>query len=345
MTDYIYDYKKLFKAFIRDSLNGKRRLANGNRISKDSVNNYISTLNKIMEYEKSAEKSLRLRHIGKLGRREQKSEQKYWAKFGADFLQYLSKQGLLDNYIGFHFKNLKTFHRYLKLYRNIDTGPMSAALVVKKEEPPVVVLSTERFKYLASNLEFRNSLPANLLITMDIFIFGCCTGLRYSDLSILRRTNLEKVDGAVYLVVRSKKTHTDTRIKLPIMALERMLLYRYRQVTLFPKLSLAQFNSNLKQLFEKAGWTEECPKLRSRNGQVKAIKQANGKNFRFCDMASSHMMRKTAITTMLMLGMPEPLVRKISGHAANSKEFYRYVKYSQSFVDEYTDAVFEKLSN
>ena len=56
------------------------------------------------------------------------------------------------------------------------------------------------------------------------------------------------------------------------------------------------------------------------------------------------MMRRTAITTMILLGMPESLVRKISGHAPGSKEFYRYVKYTQNYLDEHTDKVFEKLS-
>ena len=55
-------------------------------------------------------------------------------------------------------------------------------------------------------------------------------------------------------------------------------------------------------------------------------------------------MRRTAITTMLCLGMPEHLVRKISGHAANSKEFFRYVLLSQSFIDQETDLMFEKLA-
>ncbi len=56
-------------------------------------------------------------------------------------------------------------------------------------------------------------------------------------------------------------------------------------------------------------------------------------------------MRRTAITTLLVLGMPEPLVRKISGHTANSKEFYKYVKYSESFLDEETDKAFDRLLN
>lgn len=43
-------------------------------------------------------------------------------------------------------------------------------------------------------------------------------------------------------------------------------------------------------------------------------------------------MRRTAITTLLMLGVPEMMVRRISGHAGGSREFYRYVCIVQDYL-------------
>jgi hypothetical protein len=54
-------------------------------------------------------------------------------------------------------------------------------------------------------------------------------------------------------------------------------------------------------------------------------------------------MGKTSISNMLALGMLEHIVRKISGHAANSKEFFRYVKMAQNVIDQESDKVFEKI--
>lgn len=54
-------------------------------------------------------------------------------------------------------------------------------------------------------------------------------------------------------------------------------------------------------------------------------------------------MRRTAITTMLCLGMPEMAVRKISGHSPMSKEFFRYVTLAQTYLDNETLKMFEKL--
>jgi hypothetical protein len=55
-------------------------------------------------------------------------------------------------------------------------------------------------------------------------------------------------------------------------------------------------------------------------------------------------MRRTAISTLLNLGVDENYVRKISGHSAGSKEFYKYVKYGQKQMDDAVAIAFEKLA-
>ena len=57
------------------------------------------------------------------------------------------------------------------------------------------------------------------------------------------------------------------------------------------------------------------------------------------------MMRRTAITTLLILGMPEHMVRKISGHSYSSNSFNRYIHYAQSYLDKELDKVHEKLNH
>ena len=46
------------------------------------------------------------------------------------------------------------------------------------------------------------------------------------------------------------------------------------------------------------------------------------------------MMRRTAITTLLILGMPKHLVLKISGHSLASGSYNPYVHYSQDYMDK-----------
>ena len=54
-------------------------------------------------------------------------------------------------------------------------------------------------------------------------------------------------------------------------------------------------------------------------------------------------MRRTAITTLLMLGVPENLVRRVSGHAPGSKEFYKYVSIAQEYLNEEVKNAYKKL--
>jgi integrase len=111
---------------------------------------------------------------------------------------------------------------------------------------------------------------------------------------------------------------------------------------LFPKISLSRLNIQLKRLAELAGWTEQISVNRGKKGVPKKI-QLNNKPYRFCDLVTSHIMRRTAITTMLTFDVNEHVVRSISGHSPSSKEFHRYVNIAQVYKDKQLDAMHKNL--
>ena len=206
-------------------------------------------------------------------------------------------------------------------------------------------MNPEQLNFLIYDKVFEQSLPERLQAPKDIFVFGCTVGLRVSDLMLLNRSNLEKVYDEYYLKVRSKKTQTFTKIKLPDYAISIINKYK-RSKTLLPTYHLFTLNKYFREIGELAGWTNEVSKQRQKRGIRKMLKTKERKQeYRFCDLLTTHTMRRTAITTLLNLGMPEHMVRKISGHAAGSKEFFRYVQYSQSFLDQETDKVYSRLLN
>ena len=99
-------------------------------------------------------------------------------------------------------------------------------------------------------------------------------------------------------------------------------------------------------MVELAGFIQPIGKRRDKLGMHTEVLKPDGlkKNgYRFCDLITTHTMRRTAITTMLCLGMPEMAVRKISGHSPMSKEFFRYVSLAQTYLDNETLKMFEKL--
>jgi site-specific recombinase XerD len=179
----------------------------------------------------------------------------------------------------------------------------------------------------------------------DFFVFGCTVALRVSDLLRLKKTNIRITNQQYYLAVRSVKTSTDTLIKLPEYAVKIVKRYKAHKM-LLPAFSKPGLNKYIKLLLEQARFTTPVLKTRERRGQcIEFIKgkKSKGRVLRFCDVASTHTMRRTAITTMLSLGMSEQVVRKISGHAPGSKEFYRYVLWAQTYQDQETENAFKKL--
>ncbi len=332
----------LFDKFISETSRGKRLQKNGSRIRTGTIDMYRIVRRQLQEFSLEKQFPLRIRIATRLNSRDLKSERLYWKRFYLKYTDHLFRKGSYDNYTGTHIKVIRCFLNYLKTDKGLNAGDFHKNFYVRNETIPIIVLSPEQLQYLIHDKEFEAALPEYLQRTKDIFVFGCTVGLRFSDLMCLTRKNLEGIRDSVYLCVRSQKTATDTRIKLPGYALS--IIEKYKRLkTLLPVLSDSRLNLNLKDLCAQAGWTHEMDKVRTRRGIEQKLKNGE-KPYRFCDLVTTHTMRRTAITTLLCLGVPEIMVRRISGHTANSTEFYRYVEYAQRFIDEETDKAFEKLS-
>ena len=332
----------LFKTFIRETEVGKRLKKNGERIKKQSINNYRYVLHNLEQFSSSNTFELRVCDTSRLTKRELTSEKNYWKKFYKKFTAYLYKKGCRDNYVGANIKVIRVFLNYLKNEKDIRFGNITSLLYVRKEEVDILVLSPEQLKYFIHDKAFDQNLSYMQKKVKDIFVFGCSTGLRYSDIFKLTNSNFEKQDQYWYLKLKSVKTKTYSYIKLPDYAVAIYKTYKTKssKTPLFGKLTLYNFNKNLKSLGEKAGLTHPIVQLREVQGKPKR----KGEHLRFCDKMSSHMMRRTAITTLLILGMPEHLVRKISGHSSGSTSFNRYIHYAQPYIDKEIDKVHHKLN-
>lgn len=335
----------LFERFISDSKKGRRLQPNGKKLSPGTIANYGYTKQLLEKFCSEKKFHLRVRRTKYLNRREAEVEKNYWKKFYKRFTDYMYEDlGCYDNYIGQNIKNIKAFFNYLNKELAMGTGDFHKLFYVRKEEIEIFPLMPEELNFLIYDQAFEDSLSARMKEVKDIFVFGCTVALRVSDLLALKRSSLRKVGGQHYLAVRSIKTATDTMVRLPDYAVEILGKYSKNRTRLLPLFNKVNLNGYIKLLLEQAGFIHEVSYKRERRGRPIAIaRRGKGKPVRFCDVASTHTMRRTAITTMLCLGMPEQIVRKISGHAPGTKEFYRYVLWAQSYQDGETEKMFEKL--
>jgi integrase len=337
----------LYDRFMNDSKRGRRLQPNGKNISAGTVANYGYTRKLLHEFCTAKHFELRIKPSRRLTQRELETEKNYWKKFYKRFTDYLYEDcGHFDNYVGQSVKNLRVFFNYLNKELVPGTGEYHKLFYVRKEEVPIFPLLPEELNFLIYDTAFEASLTPRMQEVKDFFVFGCTVALRVSDLISLQKSNVRINAGQHYLAVRSVKTKTDTLIKLPAYAIDIIAKYSRLKKSLLPPFNKVNLNKYIKLLLEQAGFTHPVNKTRERRGKSAELKKQKGTvrhSYRFCDAATTHTMRRTAITTMLSLGVPEQVVRKISGHAPGSKEFYRYVLLAQTYQDKEVEKMFEQL--
>lgn len=341
------DFFRLLDDFINDSYSGRRTKKNGTPISEGTIKNYRYVQKHLTGFVNHQAFQFKLYIDPHIPHGQKRKVKHYWTQFYQQFTNYLYGLGYYDNYVGLIIKCLRSFFNYLREERHIDTGIYHRSFFVPVEAIPIITLTHEHLSFIINDTKFNAQLKTcGLEATRDIFVFGCTVALRVSDLLTLTSKNLMIQHDKYYLKVKSKKTNAYTSVKLPEYAIQILNKYQDQYPTLLPPISVFWLNKQLKQMAALIPDNFQLIKTRERQGkQVIIYKNPETKtHYQLSDHITTHTMRRTAITNMLCLGMPEHLVRKISGHAANSKEFFRYVELSQSFIDQETDKIFNRFA-
>jgi integrase len=81
------------------------------------------------------------------------------------------------------------------------------------------------------------------------------------------------------------------------------------------------------------------------NVQTKVVRYYDGRRdeqyFPFHQVLTTHIARKSYITNSLILGIPERVVREVSGHK-DEKSFRRYIKLAESYKSQVIQKAFSK---
>ncbi len=336
-----HNFLDLFQKFITASKNGKRHKKNGERVTIATIRNYESTKKLLASFGETFK--LEVYELKGSCKKDFWTAKKYNARFYKSFCDYLTRSHKsVNNYTGHNIKIIRTFFNWCNIDLGLNTGNFQKLFYVMNEEVPIVTLSIEQLNFLIYDKPFASKLPDHLQKVKDIFVFGCSTGLRISDLRRLKPENIIRRDGCTYLNINTKKTGYETLIRLAPYCIDIIAKYKGSSGKLLPLTIDTRFNSYVKEMCVVAGWTWCLPKYRKIGNKRVEVKKEN-KQYRFCDMVSSHTMRRTCITNMLYAGMPEHVVRKISGHAGNSKSFFRYVELAQRLVDQEINKLFDRL--
>lgn len=334
-----------FSQFIKASITGKRLGASCKKVTNGTIKNYRYVQQLLDDFEDHSYTTLRILILNRASIKTIQNERKYWINFYKKFSTYLyNEKRYSDNYVSSLFKIIKTFFNYLQIEKGFCVGSYHKLFKVPMKIISPVVLQPERLQYLISNKEFEESLHPNLKRVKDIFVFGCTVALRVSDLMNLQKKNIVTNGNETYLKLFTKKTGAELNIQLPEYAIE--IINRHKKNTgkfILPRLSVTNLNIQIKKLIKCAGWDYPLVKVISKQGKLIEIKNRDGKIWRFYEHITAHSMRRTAITTLLILGVPELVVRKLSGHTPGSKEFYRYIAIAEEYLNKEVKIAFKKL--
>jgi integrase len=157
-----------------------------------------------------------------------------------------------------------------------------------------------------------------LAVQRDVFVFQCLIGCRVSDLMKLRPSNI--VDGAIEYIPRKTEGKRPFVVRVPLNARAKTLVERYRDVDrkgrLLPFITIEKYNNDIKRIFKLCGITRLVTVVDSTTGDPKQVP--------ICDVASSHMARRTFVGNLYKQVKDPNLIDKLSGHSENSRAFARY---------------------
>ena len=158
-----------------------------------------------------------------------------------------------------------------------------------------------------------------LEVQRDIFVFQCLVGCRVGDLCTLTSKNI--TDG-ILEYVPSKTSDEDAPVKprIPLNPCALKLVAKYNGVDkdgrLFPFISPQKYNDAIKAILLICGITRIVPVRNSTTGETEMK--------RICDVASSHMARRTFVGAAYKAVRDPNIVGKMSGHVEGSRAFNRY---------------------
>lgn len=172
-----------------------------------------------------------------------------------------------------------------------------------------------------------------LAVQRDIFVFQCLIGCRVSDLYNFTPANV--INGTIQYIAQKTAREKPRTVIVPLNSRAKEILARYydgmrTDGKLLPFIKEQKYNVRIKQIFKCCGVTRNVTIYNSTTGkeEIKPI----------CDIASSHMARRTFVGNLYKKVGNVDLVASLSGHTANSAAFFRYrdidLETKQDLVDK-----------
>lgn len=289
------DFHSFFEQFLKENetrMNDKT----GKVISYKNQREYINTYRLLCQYE--SKKHIRF------------DWEDIDVSFYNGFITYLQSLNYATNTIGHKIVALKAVLNAAKERKINDCSNYSGHLFhTVSEESQTVYLDEKELDFLY-NLDL--SKDERLDRTRDLFLVGCWTGLRFSDVTRIRP---EYIQNDILTIVQQK---TGGRVAIPLHPVVKSILEKYKG-NLPECVSNQKFNEALKDLGKYADLNERVFKSITKGGHKETTV------YKKWELISSHTARRSFATNLYKSGFPSISIMQITGHKTE-KAFMKYIK-------------------
>jgi len=292
---------QFIESFIQESEKNRLNSETGKRLSAGSIRIYNNTNKRLKEFQKYYNKPVDFDTID--------------LEFYDNWIDFLSRKlQLCNNTVGRYTKTLKVFLNE-SVDREINTNLIfrNKRFKVLSEQTYSIYLNEKELEELF-NLDLSNNKKYERV--RDLFIVGCWTGLRFSDLTNILPENIkgDKIE------IKTQKTGQVVVLPMHWMVKKIMARYTMYSNSLPPAISNVKMNKYLKDVAKLVKSFHEVIQTNiTRGGRLITTNKMK------YELVCSHTARRSFTTNLYKDGLSAITIMKLSGHKSE-KIFMQYIK-------------------
>lgn len=321
-----YDLLELFQSFLFKAGQGKIKKKDGERIKSTTVESYRYAVTTLMKYSASAGslnlQEYNLSNITDIQKKRQIAEK--WNNYFLGFIEYMKRNEFKVN-------TRSNVMLVMSIIMNHFVKDMFLMLPpvprVRGVDIPIVVLPTDFLSKFLNDGKY-NKLEGYMRYTWEVCATILVTTMRISDVLELKWTNFLDTPTGYYLTKPNKKTGAVTNMVVPSQLANVFRENMAKHGQIFTPVGSRQYAMvcyHIPKLFAMYPELHVPVSVSCINAKGEMANETKN----LFDWVKPHMLRKTAITSMLANGISEQHVKFATGHVDDSKSFNKY----KAFID------------
>jgi integrase len=228
-------------------------------------------------------------------------------------------------------------------YEETNVLVLPFKLPAMKKKTDKVWLNPDDVKLISQNRHIRDRLEGSDRYYFDFILIGLCSTLRRIDIMKLKPGDIREINGRHYIYNRNKKKEGGNDAVT---------------VAIIPKFLFDILQDNIRTTGRVLGdadvkheervsgmmrYVLDQPEFESlKREHTISVLEPDGKSVvnrtdMLYKMVTPHVLRRSAITTMIAKGVPDRIIKGYSGHTENSKSFGEYVGFVQTYFQSEGD--------